>query len=271
MLRWVDPKIAIGFLAATLFWICALGWQASYAPTERQKQECQDAAKAGGPKAEECKSFWERTTSDPVAFYTLGVFIFTGVLGISTIFLWQVTRTAADAGKVSADALMNAERAHVMLESVQVVGIDEIAISASPQEGKIYIVYRMRNYGRTPAWTKNVTFQTQLNDTDKSGLARPPIYDNPTETLANYAIPPEGYYDTFDKFEIQNFLLSRDDARAIMASKKFLFIFGFVEYVDVFEPEKRHISRFAYCYRFTVHKTPWYNDPIGFPDHWEYK
>lgn len=80
----LNPLIAIGFLVATLFWAGVLGWQASYAPTEIEKQKCYAAAHESGSKSEECKTLWEKTTSDPVAFFTF-------VLAVSTIGLWGAT------------------------------------------------------------------------------------------------------------------------------------------------------------------------------------
>jgi hypothetical protein len=82
--RWLNPEIVIGFLCASIFWTFVLGWQAAYAPTDLEKQECRESANKAGYKTEECKSLWERTTSDPVAFFTL-------VLSISTIGLWIAT------------------------------------------------------------------------------------------------------------------------------------------------------------------------------------
>jgi hypothetical protein len=84
MLKLPRSEIALGALLATIFWIGVLGWQASYTPTESEKQECQDAAKKAGRKTEECKSLWEKTTTDPVAFFTF-------VLAVSTISLWVAT------------------------------------------------------------------------------------------------------------------------------------------------------------------------------------
>src|SRR5207249_4723879 len=69
---------------ASIFWVGVLGWQAAYAPTERQKQVCYEATKKTGHKTEECESFWERTTTDPVALFTL-------ILAISTVGLWGAT------------------------------------------------------------------------------------------------------------------------------------------------------------------------------------
>jgi hypothetical protein len=93
--RHLNPEIVFGFLIATVFWIGILGWQAAYAPTEVEKQKCYEAAETAGHKSEECKTLWERTTSDPVAFFTLWLVIFTGVLAVSTIGLWFVTWIAS--------------------------------------------------------------------------------------------------------------------------------------------------------------------------------
>jgi hypothetical protein len=61
------PEIAVGFFVASIFWIGVVGWQSSYAPTEKQRDECYEAAHKTGYKADECKTFWERTASDPIA------------------------------------------------------------------------------------------------------------------------------------------------------------------------------------------------------------
>src|SRR2546423_1741671 len=82
--HWLRAEIVFGFLIGSVFWAAVLGWQAAYAPTDAEKQKCYDAAHNAGHKSEECKSFWERSTSDPVAFFTL-------VLAFSTIGLWVAT------------------------------------------------------------------------------------------------------------------------------------------------------------------------------------
>lgn len=86
------PEIALGFALATVFWIGVLGWQASHTPHEVDDQRCQQAAREAGLKQEECKTFWERTTADPVALFTL-------VLAVSTIGLWVATMMLYRAGE----------------------------------------------------------------------------------------------------------------------------------------------------------------------------
>ena len=86
--RWFRAEIVFGFLIASVFWAGVLGWQATYAPTDAEKQKCYETAEAANHKAEGCKTFWERATSDPVAFFTLWLVVFTGGLTISTVMLW---------------------------------------------------------------------------------------------------------------------------------------------------------------------------------------
>jgi hypothetical protein len=84
MLKYLRSEIVLGALLATIFWTAVLGWQASYAPTEIEKQQCYETAQKSGHKTDECKTFWERTTTDPVALFTL-------VLACTTLGLWTAT------------------------------------------------------------------------------------------------------------------------------------------------------------------------------------
>src|SRR6202035_1420727 len=59
MKRLLNPELALGFLIATLLWIGVLGWQASYAPTNSEKRQCEETARKSGHRSEECKSVWE--------------------------------------------------------------------------------------------------------------------------------------------------------------------------------------------------------------------
>ncbi|WP_454649276.1 hypothetical protein [Bradyrhizobium liaoningense] len=90
--QWLRAEIVFGFLIATALWAGVLGWQAANALTDAEKQKCYEAADQAHRKTEECKTFWERTTTDPVAFFTL-------VLAISTIGLWVATILLYRAGE----------------------------------------------------------------------------------------------------------------------------------------------------------------------------
>jgi hypothetical protein len=85
LLKLLNAEIVFGFLIATVFWIGVLGWQAAYAPSEIEKRQCEESAHQSGNKTEECKTLWERTTTDPVAFFTFWLVVSTIGLGISTV------------------------------------------------------------------------------------------------------------------------------------------------------------------------------------------
>jgi hypothetical protein len=149
--------------------------------SEIEKQRCYHGADAGHYKADECKTFWERSTTDPVAFYTLGLFIFTGVLAVSTAFLWDATRAAVEGGeeqrksseriaaqqressekiaKRSADlaehGLALADRPWVLVDCDIV---DELVFAADGISTSVNI--RIKNVGKTPA--TNVEFHPAL-------------------------------------------------------------------------------------------------------------
>jgi hypothetical protein len=172
LLRLLNAEIVIGFLIATVVWIGVLGWQAAYAPTEIEKQKCQETTEKESRKAEECKSIWEKTTTDPVAFFNLWLVIFTGGLTISTVMLWlagekqieflresseaqsrdmQASIVAVQTSANAALASVSSERAWMMPDQFPV----HEAFNGKTQEGSFkkavfsYVVWR--NRGRSPA------------------------------------------------------------------------------------------------------------------------
>lgn len=108
--------------------------------SEVEKQRCYQGADAGHYKADECKTFWERSTTDPVAFYTLGLFVFTGVLAVSTAFLWDATQQAAVR---QSDETKILQRAYLSVEPE--------GISASNSADKCHPNITIRNAGNLPA------------------------------------------------------------------------------------------------------------------------
>jgi hypothetical protein len=79
----LNPEFILIFLVASVFWAGVLAWQAS-GPPDLEKQRCYENAKKTAQKIDECKSFWEKATTDPVA-------AFTAVLAVSTVGLWIAT------------------------------------------------------------------------------------------------------------------------------------------------------------------------------------
>jgi hypothetical protein len=78
MLKYRNAELTLGALFGMALLAGVWGWHDSYALTGKQKDECYEAVKKPGQKSDECKTFCEKTTSDPVAFFTL-------VLAVSTV------------------------------------------------------------------------------------------------------------------------------------------------------------------------------------------
>jgi hypothetical protein len=257
--RWVNPEIALGFLVATVFWVAVLGWETADSLTEKQKQECYEAAKASGHKAEECKTLWERTTSDPVAFFTF-------VLSVSTIGLWIVTwragtrqardmessiavaKESADTARLAADAAIAAERARIQI-AITYETFEDIYKCAmqwpnSPDMALnrpgMAVKYEIVNLGRTPAIIHSI----------KHGLAAAPAPVDPeyVDWLGNEGdviTPNEKIKDVlcFGKIEVATVA----DALVYLYGEKHFWFFVDILYEDIFDVphHKRAYSRFV--------------------------
>jgi hypothetical protein len=143
MLRRRNHEIALGFLLASLFWTGVLVWQASHTPENKQEEECHEIAKKAGFKPDECKTFLERTTSDPVAAFTL-------VLSLSTIALWLVTRRSAD---IAERTFSDLERPYVYI-----FGVKDLRRDSDRMDPYDFLKYSVANYGKTPASIESAAF-----------------------------------------------------------------------------------------------------------------
>lgn len=164
--------------------------QSSVPPSDKKEiTQSTHGTDADNLKNEGRKSFWGRTTDDPVAFFTFWLAIFTFVLAVSTIGLWTVTwrsgirqsremresirvssessanaERAARAARDSADALPALERAYIFVEidPNAVKAIDSIIRAfqdrhegmptSAPSE--LVVGYQLINHGKTPAIIK---------------------------------------------------------------------------------------------------------------------
>lgn len=102
------------------------------------------------------------------AVFTCLLFIATSGLWIFTGFMWAATKRAADAARVSADALPIVERAYVYPEIVATGPIEELIRNATvyylgdtekqniPVPETAEITFNIKNYGKTPAILKTI-------------------------------------------------------------------------------------------------------------------
>lgn len=122
----------------------------------KQADECYEAAKRAGIKADECKSFWERTTSDPTAAFTAGIFIFNIVLGLSTVALWRVTGRSTD---IAERAFSDLERPYVYIFAAK--GLERDSDRPDPYD---FLHYSVANYGKLPPASSPPTLKSALDN-----------------------------------------------------------------------------------------------------------
>src|SRR5437868_9660299 len=260
--HWLRAEIVFGFLIGSVFWVAVLGWQAAYAPTDAEKQKCYDAAQKSGHKSEECKSLWERTTSDPVAFFTLWLVIFTGVLAASTIGLWIVTARAARDGERAANiaeaALVKLERAFVSFRfSVSALVVDPMLPHVA-SAWQISIVWS--NSGKTPtrglhthvSWDH---FAAEL----PADFSFPDVWFDPNAPRMN----PVSYIGPLDTITSDTLTIESGVLDAERQGHLCIYIWGWVEYDDIFDNTPPHRTEF--CHRVRVFRDPYVFTPNAGP------
>jgi hypothetical protein len=228
MLKKRRPEITFGFLLATVFWIGVLGWQASYAPTEMEKQECQDAAKRGSHKTEECRNLWERTTTDPVAFFTFWLAISTIGLGVSTILLW---RAGENQKRLMADTAERQLRAYVNVAGGKIT-------FEQPDAPEWHLV--VKNFGQTPAY--DVRHWTHIWITEYPLSVELPVPD-PDFPMSNSILAPGNHEDMVWKKEPP---IPANSLELIGTPAGTIFIYGEIRYVDAFG--KHRLTRYRLIY-----------------------
>ncbi len=226
--------------------------------------EHNNQADEGSPEKDQKHGFWEKTTDDPVAYFTAWLVGFTGVLAISTIGLWIVTwRASASQARDMQDSIAVASRsadiAEKALLSVEIPYLypfirrhgfitapsaltGQLAVSQLDY-GHQFIEFYFKNFGRTPA--EIIEVQSIL--LPSMGLPQPYV------PFGRNLNPLSGHIVAADGGESQDFPYSFNQGMFETYSQgkfnpnihKFWFL-GFVRYNDVFENE--YIRGFCLCY-----------------------
>lgn len=169
------------------------------------------------------------------ALSTVVLAVFTWRLWWSTDNLWQeaveagkTAKIAADAAKKSADAataqiksVIATERAYVKLSHV---GIGIVALNDYSAHANL----RVKNWGKTPAVVTSVRFDGKvLTHQERLPIDFPYRAAAPTDIASAYLVPDE-FYDV--ELVVP---LSGDEADNLRYSRKVLWVFGHVDYMDV--------------------------------------
>jgi hypothetical protein len=149
------PEIALGALLAV--GIFAIGFLAAASFGLHHDGDGPSAAGAGATHA-----FWDKAADDPVAYFTLWLVGFTGVLALSTIGLWLVTwRSGVRQSKETRDAIQVARHANeigrsgIIAEQRAWVSVGDLKIDKDilfrEHGANISISVMIKNIGKTPA------------------------------------------------------------------------------------------------------------------------
>ncbi|MGA7384755.1 MAG: hypothetical protein WBW81_08730 [Methylocella sp.] len=147
----------VAVLCAAVFAValfCLIILYSSQPSSEPKQQQSSEKYETGQNKRELRESFWQRTTQDPIAFFTLWLAIFTMILSAVAVlqikFLVRgegIADKTAQAAKDSADV---AKRTFTELERPYIF-IDPPKFVPSPINGNpANVQYLLKNYGRTP-------------------------------------------------------------------------------------------------------------------------
>jgi hypothetical protein len=160
---------------------------------------------------------------------------------ILTLFViaWQSieTRDAARAAVVSAQALINSERA-LLLFTVDKVAKDEY---------NDFFVVKVKNYGRVPARTIEISSPIQASMSIKDLIAESPDYGEHIQDIQEYLAPQESW--TVATIFPQRTKLEKFYDKTYPAPISGLITYGQVTYLDGMSTEVRH-SR--YCIALDV-------------------
>jgi hypothetical protein len=199
-------------------------------------------------KSEPSKTVWERiavlperTIDDPVAFFTAWLVAFTGVLAVSTVFLWSATKRTA----------LIAERAMTELEapfiSIKIIepGIQWNQAARAVTGGMLRFTYI--NYGRTPA-TIFESFEDFRAVMPGDGLPRPINARNERGAPMPWGVvaPPDGKETEPFTFNIFAGTLIEASRNPNILRDGIPFFLGFVMFGDIFG----NLYTLGFCFLF---------------------
>jgi hypothetical protein len=153
-----------------------------------------------------------------------------GLVGVG-ILIWQavLTRRAANAAKDSADALINSERAWVLVETAQIRPVYFRASVISPV---------VKNFGKTIARVRSVKTGIQLLQITQE-LSSPPAYGEPQGL--NFILYPNR------EFQPIAIPINDENLQSAKDGLLVLYVYGLIEYLDLRDAPKVIGFCLIYC------------------------
>jgi hypothetical protein len=199
------------------------------------------------------KKYYRAVDNDPAASFTIGTWasdnhdaiealaaivsaFFAIVLTGSTIGLWIVTRTAANAAQKSANALPAIERAYVFVVPT--------IISSKTMPKMKGVSYHFVNHGKTPAIINGIErhFAPLTGPPDNTRfLANIPDHNGVVIAAGDRYLPEQN--GIYEPIQVTNM---KDAIAGEIPEIEFSWFYGTIAYRDVFENQR--YTRFRWCY-----------------------
>jgi hypothetical protein len=176
-----------------------------------------------------------------------------GVIAVATLAIAIFSIVQARAAKLNAQAVIDSERAWLMLRPLDPKGKDfwpivrKNAVSANPEPTQV--VVRFRNYGRTPAWLIESAFKLVKSEMDESRF--PFDYQEPVALPDGEPIRTNGTATSVVvQLEANPPYLTVDDMVSIKENRTFLYLYGFLRYRDVFSEQRKELRETYFSFRY---------------------
>jgi len=182
-----------------------------------------------------------------------------GFIGIGLI-VWQtiLVRRSANAARLNAEAVINSERAWLLIEEIRLSDLPADTAALIPQP--VSYAVRVRNYGGSPAFVTEAQCKLEsraLRDASDKPLDER-IYE--VEEKRQQRIVPPGEDFWLKPWDTKFLSPAEIDAiNCIGQERAFFFAHGIIKYVDAFN--RTHHTRFNYRYDIKYFSQP---APAGF-------
>jgi hypothetical protein len=204
-----------------------------------------------GAQTEQHKSFWQRTTDDPIALYTLVLSVFTGLLvvvtgGLTWVGARQVSLTKDIANRQTRDTQI-LQRAYLSVEPGGVAPYASPTTTHDP-DWRVVAHIRIHNAGHLPARNVNYHFNTEFStdphwseerlthiDWSEDYFGQSGETENAVGPVGNNVVPPAS-------------AMNQGGPTRLLHEKGWVYVWGKVTYHDGFVGGR--VTRF--CHRYNL-------------------
>jgi hypothetical protein len=248
--RLSERHFAVGALFFFAFWLLVVlpflytvpRYSHDEAPNKRPADESEN------------HGFWQKAGDDPVAYFTLWLVGFTGVLAVSTIGLWIVTwRASASQARDMKASIAAAERSAGIARDAMIAGERAFVFTVGLAPfWELDPTTNLYNWRFRPTWKNSGDTPTRrMIMHSECALRTTPLpegfdFSYPTAYVGTALIPPNTETHGGIAPRSPAPAITPQDILDIQAGRKFLYYWGWAKYFDVFPDTPQHITRFCW-------------------------